>query len=85
MFNQAMGMSGGFDANMLLQSHLMQVRSHLRSSSKQYLVQLTMSHQRYSVCRVWVGCLLCQTCKVSHGRFASLASLVGAEVALVVM
>ena len=25
MFNQPMGLSGGFDANMLLQSHLMQV------------------------------------------------------------
>lgn len=34
MFNQVMGMSGGFDANMLLQSHLMQVSSTTLSSKQ---------------------------------------------------
>ena len=26
MFNQSLGLDGGYDANMLMQSHLMQVR-----------------------------------------------------------
>ena len=47
MFNQAMGMSGGFDANMLLQSHLMQVSSATLSSKR--ATSYSTNHVSYNV------------------------------------
>ena len=65
MFNQAMPMSGGFDANMLLQSHLMQVSFFIFASqssfdTRDFVIELVACITR----RGCPACRLCQTCKV---------------------
>ena len=78
MFNHSLAMNGGFGANMMLQSHLMQVRScrscletvqpytcmQTLHNHKHSLISLDIRQQPFKCCRGLVECHLWATCKV---------------------